>query len=143
MGTASDDVYAQLMTEHMRSLQADDGRRNAQATTGQRRQGDMAAAGGQSMPGPWQDPQIHLLSLLVSLRARITMWSILSVKKPSRRKLLRGVTTANISWLSRGLSQRSKQFSGPLLISHSLLGEGKLLDQGVIDYLSYTTKVYS
>ena len=49
VGTASDDVYAQLMTEHMRSLQADDERRNAQATTGQRRQGDMAAAGGQSM----------------------------------------------------------------------------------------------
>ena len=34
LGTASDDVYAQLMTEHLRSLQADDGRRNAQAPAG-------------------------------------------------------------------------------------------------------------
>ena len=29
-----------------------------------------------------------------------------------------------------------------LVILYKLLGEGKLLDQGVIDYLSYTTKVY-
>ena len=65
-GTAGDDVYARVMTEHLRSLQADDaGRRSgAQTTTCQQRQGDMAAsaAGGSSMPGPWQDPQIHLLS---------------------------------------------------------------------------------
>ena len=149
LGTASDDVYAQLMTEHMRSLQADDGRRNAQATTGQRRQGDMAAAGGQSMPGPWQDPQIHLLSAATG-KSACAHYDVVDFigKETVEEEIVAGSHDGKHIVVKSGVKPKIETITlsqwsiANLVILYKLLGEGKLLDQGVIDYLSYTTKVY-
>ena len=142
-------TYAQLMTEHMRSLQADDGRRNAQATTGQRRQGDMAAAGGQSMPGPWQDPQIHLLSAATG-KSACAHYDVVDFigKETVEEEIVAGSHDGKHIVVKSGVKPKIETITlsqwsiANLVILYKLLGEGKLLDQGVIDYISYTTKVY-
>ena len=152
-GTAGDDIYAQLMTEHLRSLQADDaGRRSgAQTTTCQQRQGDMAAnaAGGSSMPGPWQDPQIHLLSAATG-KSACAHYDVVNFigKETVEEEIVAGSHDGKHIVVKSGVKPKIETITlsqwsiANLVILYKLLGEGKLLDQGVIDYLSYTTKVY-
>ena len=102
-----------------------------------------------TMPGLWQDPQVHLVSSATGRSCNVHYDVVDFIAKDTVEKEVVAGTQEGRQIIVKSrvkpkleaiiLSQWS---IANLAIMYRLLGEGKLGDEGVIDYLSYSTKIY-
>ena len=99
-----------------------------------------------TMPGTWLD---HLLSAATG-RSSCSHYDAVDFigKDVVEEEVVAGTHNGKQIVVKSGVNPKlesstlSKWFIANLAILYKLLGEGKLIDQGFIDYLSYTTKIY-
>ena len=151
------DIYARLMADHMEKLQgnATAGVAVEQGTwphgtrTAQFAGHVQTATVGQSgtLPGSWQDPQIHLMTAAAGRSCHYYDVDFI-VRDVVEEEVVAGTNDGHHIVVKSGVKPKiesitlSQWYIANLAILYKLLGEGKLRDQGIIDYLSYTTKLY-
>ncbi|KAK2144921.1 hypothetical protein NP493_4089g00002 [Ridgeia piscesae] len=149
------DVYTQLMCEHLRTMQG------ATATTptpqsvagrGHTRAATVTASRFEhcaTMPGLWQDPQVHLVSSATGRSCNVHYDVVDFIAKDTvEEEVVAGTQEGRQNIVKSGVKPKLEAITlsqwsiANLAIMYRLLGEGKLGDEGVIDYLSYSTKIY-
>jgi len=152
---ANRDVYTQLMCDHLRTLQGAPGTTPMPQPVGnsdnRRAPTVTASAAGHcaTMPGLWQDPQVHLRSS-ASGRSNNAHYDVVDFigKDSVEEEVVAGTLEGRQIIVKSGVKAKLEAITlsqwsiANLAILYRLLGEGKLGDEGVIDYLSYTTKIY-
>jgi len=141
------DIYARLMADHMRALQ---GSATAGVNQGTRPDGTATAGREQigTLPGSWQDPQIHLMTAAAGRSCAYYDVVDFIGRDMVEEEVVAGTTDGNRIIVKSGVKPKLESITlsqwsiGNLAILYKLLGEGKLRDLGIIDYLSYTTQVY-
>ena len=152
-GINRDDVYTRLMADHMRAMQsgpATSGNAQNSADTAMRRDdiGDTVGHFG-TMPGSWQDPQIHLRSS-ASGRSAHAYHDIVDFvcKDTTEETVVAGMHEGGQVIIKSGVKPKLEALTlsqwsiANLAILYTLVGEGKLEGGNMLDYLSYTTKIY-
>ena len=158
------DPYTRLMAEHLRSMQSGPATATGGIGTGpsvddlHRIQADggsgrFPATPGTglvgTLPGTWLDPQVHLLSA-ASGRSTSSYHDIIdfACKDMVEEEVVAGTHEGRQIIIKSGAKPKldsltlSQWSIANLAILYKLLGEGKLDGQGMVDYLSYTTKMY-
>ena len=136
---ADDRTYAVVTSRRRKTQRASDDRPAAT-----RRHG-----GGGRTVYAWQDSQIHLLSAATG-KSACAHYDVVDFigKETVEEEIVAGCHDGKHIVVKSGVKPEIETITlsqwsiANLVILYKLLGEGKLLDQGVIDYLSYTTKVY-
>ena len=102
-----------------------------------------------TMPELWQDPQVHLISSATGRSGNAHYDVVDFIGKDSiEEEVVAGTHEGRHIIVKSGEKLKleaitlSQWLIANLAITYRLLGEGKLGDDGVIDYLSYTTKIY-
>ena len=165
-----DDLYARLMADHMRSMQgmqagpttsgnaivdghggfAQNSAETAMRRDDAEREPIIASAGRfGTMPGAWQDPQIHLRSSASGRSAHAYHDIVDFVGKDTMEEtVVAGTHEGGHIILKSGVKPKLESLAlsqwsiANLAILYTLVGEGKLDGNSMLDYLSYTTKIY-
>lgn len=161
----ADDLYTRLMADHLRAMQAGTAAPTATSCNANgpgvvdaaMREGLVegrfsATPGGLglgTLPGAWQDPQVHLLTA-ASGRSSSSYHDIVdfACKDTVEEEVVAGTHEGRQIVFKSGVKPKldsltlSQWSIANLAILYKLLGEGKLGEQGMVDYLSYTTKIY-
>ena len=102
-----------------------------------------------TMPGSWQDPQVHLVASATGRSGNVHYDVIDFIAKDAvEEEVVAGTQEGRQIIVKSGVKPKlegitlSQWSIANLAIMYRLLGEGKLGDEGVIDYLSYSTKIY-
>ena len=152
-----DDVYTCLMAEHMRAMQSGpttsenafiDGQRETALNSSQAamRRDDLRDTVGRfgTMPGSWQDPQIHLRSSASAYHDIVDFVG----KDTIEETVVAGMHEGGQVIIKSGVKPKLESLTlsqwsiANLAILYTLVGEGKLEGNRILDYLSYTTKIY-
>ena len=157
-----DDIYTRLMAEHMRAMQSGpttsenafiDGQRETALNSSQAamRRDDLGDTVGRfgTMPGSWQDPQIHLRSSASGRSAHAYHDIVGFVGKDTMEEtVMAGMHEGGQDIIKSGVKPKLESLTlsqwsiANLTILYTLVGEGKLECNSILDYLSYTTKIY-
>ena len=146
-GEAERELYTQLMREHLRTMQG------TTATTRTPQPGASHTARHfehcATMPGLWQDPQVHLVSSAAGRSGNVHYDVVDFITKDAvEEEVVAGTQEGRQIIVKSGVKPKLETITlsqwsiANLAIMYRLLGEGKLGDEGVIDYLSYSTKIY-
>ena len=150
------DVYAQLMCDHLRTMQGATGTTpTPQPVAGRghnRRAATVTASTFEhcaTIPGLWQDPQVHLISSATGRSANVHYNVVdFTGKDAVEEEVVAGTHEGRQIIVKSGVKPKLEAITlsqwsiANMAIIYRLLGEGKLGDEGVIDYLSYGTKIY-
>ena len=157
-----DDVYTRLMAEHMRAMQSGpttsenafiDGQRETALNSSQAamRRDDLGDKVGRfgTMPGSWQDPLVHLRSSASGRSAHAYHDIVDFVGKDTMEEtVVAGMDEGGQVIVKSGVKPKLESLTlsqwsiSNLAILYTLVGEGKLEGISILDYLSYTTKIY-
>ena len=141
------EVYTQLMREHLRTMQG------TTAPTPTPQPGASHTARHfehcATLPGLWQDPQVHLVSSAAGRSGNVHYDVVDFITKDAiEEEVVAGTQEGRQIIVKSGVKPKLETITlsqwsiANLAIMYRLLGEGKLGDEGVIDYLSYNTKIY-
>ena len=146
-GETERELYTQLMREHLRTMQG------TTATTPTPQPGASHTARHfehcATMPGLWQDPQVHLVSSAAGRSGNVHYDVVDFITKDAvEEEVVAGTQEGRHIIVKSGVKPKLETITlsqwsiANLAIMYRLLGEGKLGNEGVIDYLSYSTKIY-
>ena len=157
-----DDVYTRLMADHMRAMQSgpttsgnafidvqrEPALNSSQAAMRRDDLGDTVGHFG-TMPGSWQDPQIHLRSSASGRSANAYHDIVDFVGKDTMEEtVVAGMHEGGQVIIKSGVKPKLESLTlsqwsiANLAILYTLVGEGKLEGGNMLDYLSYATKIY-
>ena len=102
-----------------------------------------------TMPGLWEDPQVHLVSSATGRSGNVHYDVVDFITKDAvEEEVVAGTQEGRQIIVKSGIKPKLEAITlsqwsiANLAIMYKVLGEGKLGDEGVIDYLSYSTKIY-